>query len=44
MEELKTLPFPAVWDKLCLNAGVSAGVGWIDKVNQYEKAVLENRR
>jgi L-rhamnose isomerase len=44
MEELKTLPFPAVWDKLCLNAGVPGGFGWIEKVNQYEKTVLENRR
>jgi len=44
MEELKTLPFSAVWDKLCLNAGVSAGIDWVEKVNQYEKSVLEKRR
>jgi len=44
MEELKTLPFPAVWDKLCLNAGVPVGIDWLEKVNQYEKTVLEKRR
>jgi L-rhamnose isomerase len=44
MEELKTLPFSAVWDKLCLNAGVPAGIDWIEKVNQHEKSVLENRK
>jgi len=44
MEELKTLPFPVVWDKLCLNAEVSVGIDWIEKVNQYEKSVLEKRK
>jgi len=39
-----TLPFPAVWDKLCLNAGVPVGIDWIEKVNQYEKTVLEKRK
>jgi L-rhamnose isomerase len=44
MEELKTLPFSAVWDKLCLNAEVCVGIDWIEKVNQYEKSVLEKRK
>jgi len=44
MEELKTLPFSAVWDKLCLNDEVSVGIDWIEKVNQYEKSVLEKRK
>jgi L-rhamnose isomerase len=44
MEELKTLPFSAVWDKLCLNAEVPVGIDWLEKVNQYEKTVLEKRR
>jgi L-rhamnose isomerase len=43
MEEFKTLPFPAVWDKLCLDAGVPAGTDWLDKVNEYEKTVLVKR-
>jgi L-rhamnose isomerase len=44
MEEFKTLPFPAVWDKLCLDAGVPAGAAWLEKVNEYEKAVLFKRK
>ncbi|GHV70407.1 L-rhamnose isomerase [Spirochaetia bacterium] len=43
MEELKTLPFSAVWDKLCLGAGVPAGVSWLGNVGEYEKTVLAKR-
>jgi L-rhamnose isomerase len=43
MEECKTLPFPAVWDKLCLDSGVPAGADWLGKVAEYEKTVLANR-
>ena len=43
MEECKTLPFSAVWDKLCLDAGVPAGADWLDKVGEYEKTVLAKR-
>ncbi|MDR2434987.1 MAG: L-rhamnose isomerase [Treponema sp.] len=44
MEEFKTLPFSAVWDKLCLNAEVPAGADWLEKVEEYEKTVLVKRR
>jgi L-rhamnose isomerase len=44
MEEFKTLPFCAVWDKLCLMDGVAAGCNWIGEVNQYEKNVLVKRK
>jgi L-rhamnose isomerase len=43
MEELKTLPFGAVWDKLCLDDG-AAGANWIDLADDYEKSVLLKRR
>ncbi|MDR2730337.1 MAG: L-rhamnose isomerase [Treponema sp.] len=43
MEEFKTLPFSAVWDKLCLDAGVPTGIEWLGQVNQYEKDVLLKR-
>jgi L-rhamnose isomerase len=43
MEECKTLPFPAVWDKLCLDAGVPLGAGWLDKVAEYEQNILIRR-
>ncbi|MDR2477107.1 MAG: L-rhamnose isomerase [Treponema sp.] len=44
MEEFKTLPFAAVWDKLCLDSGVPVGTAWLDKVRDYEKTVLAERK
>jgi L-rhamnose isomerase len=44
LEECKTLPFSAVWNKLCFDVGVSAGPGWLDTVNEYEKNVLAKRK
>jgi L-rhamnose isomerase len=44
MEEFKTLPFSAVWDKLCQVADVPAGSDWLTHVNQYEKTVLLKRK
>jgi len=42
-EELKTLPFGAVWDYCCLRAGVPVGLGWFEEVRKYERAVLSKR-
>jgi L-rhamnose isomerase len=44
LEELKTLPFGAVWDYHCLKQGVPAGAAWLNEVQQYEKDVLSRRR
>ena len=44
MEEAKDLPFGAVWDRFCAQQGVPAGAAWLDKVNEYENAVLARRR
>jgi L-rhamnose isomerase len=44
MEEFKTLPFGAVWDKLCLSAGAPAGTNWLENVREHEKEVLGKRR
>jgi len=43
LEECKTLPFSAVWAKLCLDAGVPVSTAWIDEVNSYEENVLSKR-
>jgi L-rhamnose isomerase len=44
MEAFKTtMPFSAVWDKLCLEAGVPAGMNFLKQIDQYEKAVLADR-
>ncbi|HUX13371.1 MAG TPA: L-rhamnose isomerase [Spirochaetia bacterium] len=44
MEEFKTLPFTAVWDKYCLDQGVPVGSAWLDEVREYETKVLSKRR
>jgi L-rhamnose isomerase len=44
MEEVKTLPFSAVWDKLCRDDGKPVSTAWIDEVNSYEKTVLSKRK
>ncbi|MDR0586306.1 MAG: L-rhamnose isomerase [Treponema sp.] len=44
MEECKTLPFAAVWDKLCLTAGVPVNAEWLGNVNDYEQKVLSKRK
>ena len=44
MEEFKTLPFSAIWDKLCLEAGVPVGIDWLAEVNHYETNVLAKRK
>ncbi len=43
LEELKTLPFGAVWDYYCLKSGVPAGPTWLDEVKRYETDVLSKR-
>jgi len=43
LEELKTLPFGAVWDQYCLNSGVPVGRQWLDRVRQYDLEVLSQR-
>jgi L-rhamnose isomerase len=43
-EEMKDLPFGAVWDRFCVQAGVPVGAAWLDRVNDYERTVLSKRR
>ncbi len=43
LEELKTMPFGAVWDYYCLRAGVPAGGAWLEEVRRYERDVLAKR-
>ncbi|MBS1854568.1 MAG: L-rhamnose isomerase [Acidobacteria bacterium] len=42
-EELKSLPWAAVWDYYCANKGVPVGAGWFDEVRRYERDVLVKR-
>ena len=43
LEEMKTMPYGAVWDYYCQKKGVSIGNFWIDEVLSYEKDILNNR-
>jgi L-rhamnose isomerase len=43
-EELKTLPFGAVWDYYCLRHDVPVGAAWIDEVKTYETEVTAKRQ
>lgn len=43
LEEIKALPFGAVWDFYCLKQGVPPGAAWIIEMKQYEKDVLSKR-
>lgn len=43
LEELKTMPFAAVWDYYCVRQGVPVGMQWLDHVRNYERNVLARR-
>jgi len=43
MEDMKTLPFSAVWDMLCLRSDVPAGASWIGEMEDYETDVQRKR-
>ncbi|MHB8963024.1 MAG: L-rhamnose isomerase [Saccharofermentanales bacterium] len=42
-EELRTMPFGAVWDYYCAKSGVPVGAAWISEAQQYEKQALQLR-
>jgi len=44
LEELKTLPFGAVWDYHCERSDVPAGDGWLKEVKDYEASVTSKRQ
>ncbi len=43
LEEIKGLPFGAVWDYHCLKQGAPVGLRFMDEVRAYEKKVLAKR-
>ncbi len=42
-EDLKGLPWAAVWDYFCLQRGVPVGIGFLDEVRAYETRELAKR-
>ncbi len=43
LEELKGMPFGAVWDAYCLRQGVPVGISFMDEIRRYENDVLVGR-
>lgn len=43
MEELKSMPWQAVWNYHCLSHEVPVGMQWLEQVQRYEKNVLMQR-
>jgi L-rhamnose isomerase len=43
MEEVRNLPYAAVWNHYCVQKGVPAGAAWLDRVTDYERSVLSTR-
>ncbi len=43
LEELKAMPFGAVWDEHCRRANVPVGMAWLAEVRRYEADVLSMR-
>lgn len=43
LEELKTMPFGAIWDYYCQTRDVPVGTAWLDEVKSYEKNILARR-
>ena len=43
-EEMKTMPFGAVWDQYCRMQNVPEGDHWYVEVEKYEKEVLSKRK
>ena len=43
LEELKTMPFNAVWDYYCQEQGVPVGRQWLEPVLDYQNRVLAKR-
>ena len=42
-EEIKTLPFSAIWEHYCETQNVPATEAWFDEVKKYEAEVLKTR-
>jgi L-rhamnose isomerase len=43
LEELKGMPFGAVWDYYCLQRDVPVGIRFMDEIKSYEERVLAKR-
>ena len=42
-EELKSMPWSAVWDQYCSTRKVPVGLAWLETVRQYERSQCADR-
>jgi L-rhamnose isomerase len=42
-EEMKSMPWTAVWDHYCETRGVPVGLAWLERVRAYERDVMTRR-
>ncbi|MBE7041969.1 MAG: L-rhamnose isomerase [Ruminococcaceae bacterium] len=42
-EEMKFMPYQAVWDEYCRRNNTPVGLNWLTEVKNYEKNILANR-
>ena len=43
LEEMKAMPFGAIWDYYCLQEEVPVGADYVTEIQQYEKETLSKR-
>lgn len=43
LEEMKAMPWQAVWDEFCERNSVPKGLKWLDEVRSYEREILLRR-
>ena len=43
LEEMKTMPFGAVWDECCRRNGVPVGPAWIQEMQKYDASIITER-
>ena len=43
-EELKSMPFPAVWHYYCAKNNVTVSYDWMKEVETYENKILAKRK
>jgi len=44
LEEVKLLPYGAVWDYYCEKQGTPAGLAWLEESKRYDAQVLAKRK
>lgn len=42
-EEMKSMPFGAIWDEYCIRQNVPVGMDWMKQIDDYEGKVLSGR-